>query len=421
LWNHARSLGLDVIICDHHEAGEALPAACAVLDPIKPGDQYPFKHLSGCGVGFKLIQGLAKKLGKEASLPAYLDFVTLATTADIVPLAGENRVLTKLGMASINKAPRPGIKALIESAGLTIGEITTGQIVFGLAPRINAVGRLGDAMRAVKLLTCTDPTEARELAHVLEEENRNRRRLDEDTFTQAQLLAEELFNIDTDSAIVLHQEHWHPGVIGIVASRMVEKYYRPSIMLATVDGVAKGSARSIAGFDIYKALKRCEDTLIQFGGHKYAAGLTVEVSRLDEFREAFNAAVRETMAEELKTPEIRVDCEIVFTDLTPRFIRILKEFAPFGPSNMRPTFLARNIEIQGSPRIVGKNHLRFKAKQNGTVFDAIGFGLGDLLSRASAGRKDLECVFSVEENDWNSPSGGRHGDPVPQLKVRDLR
>ena len=418
---YARSMGIDVIICDHHEAGSVLPAATAVLDPIKPGDAYPFKYLSGCGVGFKLIQALSKKLGREASLTSYLDFVTLATTADIVPLTGENRVLVKIGLEQINKNPRPGIKALIESAGLQPGNIGTGQIVFMLAPRINAVGRLGDATRAVKLLTSTDPAEARILAGVLEEENRNRRKIDEDTFAQAQELAESILDLEAEAALVLHQDHWHPGVIGIVASRMVEKYYKPSIMMATVDGVAKGSARSVSGFDIYQALKKCGDKLIQFGGHKYAAGLTLEISRFEEFREAFNAAVREAMTEEMKTPVIRIDMEVALNELTPRFIRILREFAPFGPANMKPTFLARNLEVQGPPRIVGKNHLRFRVRQDGLVFDAIGFDLGDLLPRVTPGRTDLTCVFSVDEHESNAPSGARRGDALPQLKIRDLR
>jgi single-stranded-DNA-specific exonuclease len=202
---------------------------------------------------------------------------------------------------------------------------------------------------------------------------------------------------------------------------MVEKYYKPSIMMATVDGVAKGSARSISGFDVYQALKRCEEKIIQFGGHKYAAGLTVELARLDEFREAFNQAVREMMTEELRTPEIKIEVEISLTDITPRFMRILQEFAPFGPGNMRPVFLARNLEVVGSPRIVGKNHLRFKVRQNGSIIDAIGFGLGHLLPRVPTGRRDLECVFTVEENDWNPLPGPRQGDPVPQLKIKDLR
>lgn len=416
---YARTLGIDVIICDHHEPGPVLPNAIAVLDPIKVGDPYPFKYLSGCGVGFKLIQGLAQKLGKEAIIPSYLDFVTLASTADIVPLTGENRILVRHGLEVLNKSPRPGIKALIDSANLKVGGISSGNIVFVLAPRINAVGRLGDAMRAVELMISTDPEEAAKLAQVLEEENVNRRKIDEDTFVEAQQLADALLDLEGDPALVLHQDDWHPGVIGIVASRMVERYYKPSIMLATVDGVAKGSARSVSGFDIYKALLKCKDQIIQFGGHKYAAGLTVELSRLDEFRTAFNDAVRELMSQDLKNPELYIDTEISLSDVTPRFARILDEFAPFGPGNMRPTFVARGLEVVGAPRVVGKNHLRFKVRQNGYILDAIGFGLGHLLPRLTPGRQDIECVFCVEQNDYN-PSGGPARDPIIQLKIKDV-
>jgi single-stranded-DNA-specific exonuclease len=230
-----------------------------------------------------------------------------------------------------------------------------------------------------------------------------------------------LFDVDAEPAIVLHQEHWHPGVVGIVASRMVERYYKPSIMMATIDGVAKGSARSVSGFDIYEAIKRCEDKVLQFGGHKYAAGVTVDIARLDEFRDAFNAAVKELMTEDLKTPEIRIDLELALLDITPRFVRILREFAPFGPHNTRPTFLTKGLEVIGTPRIVGRNHLRFRVRQNGVVFDAIGFGLGEFLPRVPSGRRDLACVYTVEENEWNSSTGPRQGDPVPQLKIKDLR
>jgi single-stranded-DNA-specific exonuclease len=418
--DYANQLGMDVIICDHHEPGSVLPRALAVLDPLKEGDPYPFKHLCGCGVGFKLIEGLARKVGKETEVFSNLDFVALASTADIVPLAGENRVLTKLGLEIINAQPRPGIKALIEGAGLQVGDIATGQIVFVLGPRINAAGRLGDATRAVRLLTCTDPVEAEQLAAVLEEENLNRRKIDEDTFANAQHLAESQFDLESDSAIVLHQENWHPGVVGIVASRMVEKYYKPSIMMATVDGVAKGSARSVSGFDIFEALRQCEDAIIQFGGHKYAAGLTVDIGRVDEFRSAFNKAVHSLMTDDLKTREIRIDVELSLRDLTPRFMRILKEFGPFGPSNLKPTFVARNLEVVGTPRIVGKNHLRFKVRQDGRLIDAIGFGLGNHLQQVLAKKNDLECVFTVDENSWVSSSGERVGNGQPQLKIRDL-
>jgi single-stranded-DNA-specific exonuclease len=418
---YARARNIDVIICDHHEPGPAIPRAAAVLDPLKPGDPYPFKNLCGCGVGFKLVQATARRLGREEEITSYLDFVTLASTADIVSLTGENRILVRHGLERINTAPRPGISALIDAAGLKPGSISSGNIVFVLAPRINAVGRLGDAMRAVQLLIAEDPETATGLAQVLEEENRTRRKIDEDTFADARRMAESLAELDLEAALVLHHEDWHPGVIGIVASRMVERYYKPSIMLATVDGVAKGSARSVSGFDIYKALQRCEDKLIQFGGHKYAAGLTLEIDRLEEFRGAFNAAVRDLMTDELRHPEIIIDSDLSLTDITPRFVRILNEFAPFGPGNLRPVFLARDLEVVGSARVVGKNHLRFRVRQNGKMIDAIGFGLGDLLPRVSAGRKDLACVFNVEENTWNVPPGTRPGDATPQLKIKDLR
>jgi single-stranded-DNA-specific exonuclease len=416
----ARSLGIDVIICDHHEPGERIPNAHAVLDPLKSTCPYPFKFLCGCGVGFKLIQAVARRRGDEEMAFKYIDFTTLATTADIVPLVGENRILTKLGLQKINADPRPGMRALIESSGTNLGKITTGQIVFVLAPRINAVGRMGDATRAVALLTCEDAYTAMQLAQVLEEENRNRRKVDEDTFLKAQELVETMLNIDADPAIVLHHESWHPGVVGIVASRLVEKYYRPTIMMTTVDGIAKGSARSIAGFDIHQALKRVEDKLIQFGGHKYAAGVTVALDRVDEFRDAFNLIVEELMPLEIRTPEIRIDTELSLGELTPRFIRILKEFAPFGPGNMRPVFLARNVEVTGTPRIVGKNHLRLRVRQQNNVLDAIGFGLGSFLPDVRTNGRSLDIVFSVDEHEGPVTASGA-GEPFPQLKIKDIR
>jgi single-stranded-DNA-specific exonuclease len=416
----AASLGIDVVICDHHEPGPVLPSAVAILNPLKPGCPYPFKQLCGCGVGFKLIQALSiqnaviSALGGDSDyhLATYLDLVALASTADIVALSGENRTLVKLGLELINTEPRPGIRALMETSGLKPGHITAGQIVFILAPRINAVGRLGDANRAVALLTCASYEEALTMAGVFEEENRNRRKIDEETFTQAQDLVEGFLDIEKEGAIVLHQDQWHPGVIGIVASRLVERYYRPTIMLTTVDGVAKGSARSVAGFDIYQALKRCENTLLQFGGHKHAAGLTVEVGRIEEFREAFSAVAKELLTDELLTPEIRIDATIDLSDLTPKFIRILNQFAPYGPQNMRPVFAIRNAEVVGSPRIVGSNHLRFKVRQQNRIFDAIGFNLGQLLDRLAGRKADL--AFSIDESDFA-------GELVPQLKIRDIK
>ncbi|MFH0989082.1 MAG: single-stranded-DNA-specific exonuclease RecJ [bacterium] len=417
---YATSLGIDVIICDHHEPGDKIPDAYAVLDTFMPGCRYPFKYLCGCAVAFKLIQGITKTLFDiendevKQSLYSYLDFVTLATTADIVNLTGENRLLVKLGLELLNTNPRPGIRALIESSGLKLGKISAGQIVFVLAPRINAVGRLGDALRAVQLLTCPSYEEALKLAQVFEEENRNRRKIDEGTFLEAQELVENYLNFEKESAIILHQETWHPGVIGIVASRLVEKYYRPAIMMTTIDGVAKGSARSVAGFDIYQALKKCEDKLLQFGGHKYAAGLSIEIDRLDEFKEAFNAIARELLTEELLTPEIRIDAEISLRELTPKFVRILCQFAPFGPNNMRPVFVARNVEVVGTPRIVGGKHLRLKVKNNGQIFDAIGFNLAGMLDLVTSGEGSLSIAFSLDESEY-------FGEVIPQLKLRDIK
>ena len=426
---YARSLGIEVVICDHHEPGERLPAACAVLDPVKPGCAYPFRYLSGCGVGFKLAQGIAKTLGRPELPNKYLDFVALATTADIVPLVGENRALVKLGLDLINTDPRPGIRALLETAGVQLGSVQTEQVAFVIAPRINAAGRLGDAARAVDLLVSTDPVAARRCAEELEQENRNRRRIDKETFLSAQALVEEFLDFEKDSAIVLHQEQWHPGVIGIVAARLVEKYYRPTIMMTTVKGVAKGSARSIAGFDIYQALRKVEDKMIEFGGHKYAAGLSVELARLDEFKEAFNQAVKELLPEELLTPELRVDAEVSLGELTPKFVRIIDRFGPFGSQNTRPAFAARSVELVGEPRIVGKNHLKLKLRQNGRVFDAIGFKLGGLLGEIDRSKRTLDIVFSIEAADngcYARPPLGVQGmqfqpEEHLQLRIKDLR
>jgi len=418
---YAHSLGIDVVICDHHEPGNEIPNASAVLDALKPSCSYPFKYLCGCGVAFKLIQGLAasepirNKLGEDAPkrLLDYLQYVTLATTADIVPLVNENRVMVKLGLELINSIPVPGIRALIETSGLSLGRISSGQIVFVLAPRINAVGRLGDANRAVEMLASDSYDHAVQIARVMENENSQRRKIDEETFLQAQEIVEKFLEADNDSAIVLHQEAWHPGVIGIVASRLVERYYRPTIMMTTVDGVVKGSARSISGFNIHEALKRCEDKLIQFGGHKYAAGLTVELDKVDEFRDAFKQVAAELLTEDLLIPEIKIDAEVQLSDLTPKFIRVLNQFAPFGPENMRPIFAARNVEILGQPRIVGKNHLRFKVRSNTHVVDAIGFNLGHLLSRVQSSSK-VDVAFSLDEGEFA-------GETVPQLKIRDVK
>ncbi len=415
--DYANQLGIDVIVCDHHQPKEVLPNALAVLDPLKPGCIYPFKYLSGAGVAFKLAQGVSERIGKRDLPLEYLDLVAIAGAADIVPLTDENRVLVKEGLEKINSNPRPGVEALIEISNMKPGNLTSGQIVFTIAPRINAVGRLGDAERAVQLMITESKPEAVELAKILESENIERRKIDEDTLGEALEIVQNSLDLSEDVAIILHQEEWHPGVIGIVASRLVEKYYRPTIMLTTVDGVAKGSARSISNLDIYEVLKKCEDLLIHFGGHKAAAGLAVEVDKLDAFRNKFNRVLKESITKEELIPEIHIDSEIKFGEISPKFLRILDQFSPFGPGNMRPVFLAKNVYCYNSPRIVGNNHLLLSLKQEGSdkIFDCIGFNLGEFLEQiTNENHNAFNIVFTIDKT-------LRNGVYIPQFRLKDIK
>ena len=414
--DYANSLGIDVIICDHHQPKETLPNAVAVLDPLKPSCQYPFKYLSGAGIAFKLAVGIADRIGKRILPLKYLDLVALAGAADIVPITDENRVLVREGLNLINDMPRPGVEALIESSGLSPGDLTTGQIVFTIAPRINAVGRLGDAHRAVDLLITNNKQEALQLAQVLESENYERRKIDVDTYDTALDLVENSLDLHNELAIILHNGEWHPGVIGIVASRLVEKYYRPTIMLTTVDGVAKGSARSISNFNIYEALQKCDDILLHFGGHQAAAGLAVEIEKLNEFKSRFNQIVKETLQEESLLPEIRIDSKLKLSEITSKFLKILSQFSPFGPGNMRPVFLSEDISVVGSPRIVGTNHLILAFKQEGCekVFDAIGFNMGEFCDSLMKESLKADIVYTIDKT-------SKDGRVFPQFKLKDIR
>lgn len=413
---YAKKYSIETIICDHHQPKETIPDAVSVLDPLKPGCQYPFKYLSGAGVAFKLIRAIADRFGHKELALKYLDLVALAGAADIVPLTDENRTLVRKGLDIINSNPRPGVLALIRSANMEPGELTAGQIVFTIAPRINAVGRLGDAQRAVELFVTDDHKEAKRLAAILEKENTERRKIDEVTFSHAVRQVEETIDLDKEIGIVLHNDNWHPGVIGIVASRLVEKYYRPTIMLATVDGLAKGSARSIAGFNIYEALENCQDLLVQFGGHQAAAGVAIEIDKLPEFRERFNGILKETLDGKDILPEIKIDTKISLSDISPKFVRILDQFAPFGPGNMRPVFMAEGVQFANYPRIVGTNHLLTTIKQNGSdkVFDAIGFNLGSFANLVDKSNDLLDIVFTIEKIQKN-------GQSYPQFRLKDIR
>ncbi len=411
----AKELGMDTVVCDHHQPSEHLPPAVAILDPKLPDSNYPFDELAGVGVAFKLLQGLYSKLDlPEAELDEYLDLVAIGSCADIVPLIDENRILVRHGLDKINCNPRYGVRALLESSGLSNKEITAGLIVFVLAPRINAVGRLGDARRAVQLFSSQTLQQARALARELEKENRARRDIDELTFKEAQEIVETKLNPLDDKAFVLYKEDWHPGVIGIVASRIVEKFYRPTIMITVMDGVGKGSARSIANFNIYQAIKDCSHLLTGFGGHKYAAGLTIEEAKIPEFVESFKKAAMEYIGPEDLIPSIKIDGEIELAEFTPRFIRLLKLLGPFGPMNMRPIFMSRNLKILGEPNIVGQNHLKLKLEQDGAVLDAIGFNMGEYIDRIEKNNGVIDCVYIVEENRWN-------GKTQIQLRLKDIR
>lgn len=413
--DYANSLGIQTIVCDHHQPKEKIPNAYALLDPIKPGCNYPFKHLSGAGVAFKLASAVGDRIGKKELALKYLDLVALAGAADIVPLVDENRVLVKEGIDLINTNPRPGIVALLKSARMEPGNLNAGQIVFTIAPRINAVGRLGDANRAVDLFTTDDPQRAIELAQVLEDENIERRKIDEMTFSHAMQLVDSGIDMDSDLGIVLHYADWHPGVIGIVASRLVEKFHRPAVMLTTIDGVAKGSARSIHGFNIYEALQSCEDLLLQFGGHEAAAGLAIEIEKLEEFKERFNLVLRKNMTDENKLHEVHIDTKIAFSDISAKFLRVLEQFAPYGPGNMRPVFMSENVSLVYPPRIVGVNHIVTSLRQNGNdkVFDAIGFNLGAFASQIDKGKNLIDIVYTIETIQ-------KDGKSYPQIRLKDI-
>lgn len=411
----ANAAGIDVIIVDHHEAGPELPKAYAILDPKCENENYPFKELAGVGVVYKLLQGLFARMKlNDKVLKNYTDFVALGSAADIVPLIDENRILVRAGLKEItNQKKNTGLQALITSAGLKDKAIGTGQIVFMVAPRINAVGRMGDASRAVHLLTTDNEQQAKNIAAILESENRTRKAIDEQTFTDALDVIEKNFEPEKVSAFVLSAEGWHSGVIGIVASRIVEKYYRPTVLIAVEDGVGKGSARSIPGFDLYEALKECQDLMIGFGGHKYAAGLTIKAENIAPFQKRLEQVAAGMMDEEMKKPKLHIEDEIRLKEIDTKFFRILKQFAPFGPQNMRPVFMSKNLEIVGTPAVVGKNHLKFKVRQDGVVMDAIGFNLGHLLYRLAPGDNKLHIAYVIDENEWQ-------GQVTIQLRIKDL-
>lgn len=411
---YAKAKGIDFVICDHHRPGDELPDAVAVLDPKRTDCTYPYDELCGCGVGFKLIQALAAKRGETIlDLMPYLDLVATAIAADIVPITGENRVLAKFGLDVINSRPRPGIKALIQN--LKRKTLTISDVVFVIAPRINAAGRIKHGNAAVQLLTEFNLDQAEEFAAEIEGLNADRKDLDKQITVEA--LRQITDNNDEERfTTVVYNESWHKGVIGIVASRLTETYYRPTLVFTKSGDKLAASARSVKDFDIYNALEACSDYLDQFGGHMYAAGLTLKEEQYVMFRNKFEEVVSATIAPELLIPEVSVDAEIDFAYITPKFFRILKQFEPFGPGNMTPVFLSRNLKDTGYGKPIGadETHLRLFIKQNaGDGFAAIGFGLASKIDIACNGAA-FDAVYSVDENEWD-------GETSLQLRLRDIR
>jgi single-stranded-DNA-specific exonuclease len=411
---YANTLHVDFIICDHHLPGAELPAAVAILDPKRTDCQYPYKELSGCGIGLKLAQAYADAHDLPfEEVSSYFDLAAISIACDIVHITGENRVLAHLGLQKINENPCIGVKMLMEVAGRK-GPYTISDVVFLLGPRINAAGRIDDAKDAVRLLIACHEEEAKEQGLLINERNQERKGHDQ------QITDEALSMIDNDTILigkkstVVFNEDWHKGVIGIVASRLTEKYYRPTVVLTRSNGHVAGSARSVLGYDLYEALCGCSDLLLQFGGHKYAAGLTMEPGQVPAFIERFEEVVSSTITDEQLIQQILIDAEILLTDIEPKFFRILNQFAPFGPENMAPVFLSKNVYVSGNAGLVGGNHLKMSVMQPGSAaFSCIGFNLGEYLPQLKPG-VPFDICYAIEENVWRDQR-------TIQLNIKGIR
>jgi single-stranded-DNA-specific exonuclease len=411
---YANEKNIDFIICDHHRPGDKIPDAVAVLDPKRTDCDYPYDELCGCGIGFKLIQALGMNRGQTTDdLVQYLDLVATAIAADIVPMTGENRVLAKFGLEIINSNPRPGIKALIHQVKKE--ELTITDVVFIIAPRINAAGRIKHGNYAVQLLSEFDFEQAIEFAREIELYNSERKDLDKQITIEA--LNQIIDNQEKDRfSTVVYHENWHKGVIGIVASRLIETYYRPTLVFTKSGEKLAASARSVLGFDVYNALEACSEHLEQFGGHMYAAGMTLMEENYERFKNAFEKQVKNSILEEQREPQISIDLELNFEDIDEKTIRILKQFEPFGPQNMTPVFVTKYAFDTGYGKPMGLNneHLKLFLKQNNSEgYAAIGFGLGEKYNLIT-NRKRIEIAFSLSENEWN-------GKTSLQFMLKDLR
>ncbi|HCX21915.1 MAG: single-stranded-DNA-specific exonuclease RecJ [Flammeovirgaceae bacterium] len=411
----ANSYDIDLIICDHHLPGDELPNALAILDPKQADCKYPYKELSGCGVGFKLLQGFCMQNSIDLEeLFHFMDLLAVSIASDIVPITGENRVMAFYGLKKLNHSPCPGLQALIDVSGLK-GELDISSIVFYIGPRINATGRLTHAHDSVRLLTAKDPSETEAFAEVLNAKNRERKDFDKSITEEALEMVEADEQLKTARSTVLFKNDWHKGVIGIVASRCIEKYYRPTIILTESSEKATGSARSIEGFDIHDAISQCSDLLEQFGGHTHAAGLTMPIDNVPAFQQKFEEIVASTIASDILTPKIDVDLEVDLDFVNYKNYSIIKQMSPFGPHNQKPIFISRNVQLKYPAKIVKEEHLKVCIYQDGQefVYDAIGFGLAEKAALLES-NKLFDIAYQIEENEYR-------GNKSLQLNIKDVK
>jgi single-stranded-DNA-specific exonuclease len=413
LISYAQTLGIDFVVCDHHLPGKELPPAVAILNPKQPGCAYPYKELCGCGVGLKLMMALSQRMElPDSSWLQYLDLVATAIAADIVPITGENRTLAFFGLAKVNTNPCPGIRALMQLAGVQ-KQMHISSLVFVIAPRVNAAGRMDDARKAVLLFIEKSYDKALAFAEMLHTDNIDRREADSTITEEALAMIQEDPLHQTRRTTVLFREHWHKGVVGIVASRLIESYYRPTVVLTKSGEYIAGSARSVAGFNLYEAIYACREHLLGYGGHFAAAGMTLLPENIQSFADAFEKEVSALITEEQLVPEMVIDAEISFSEINNSFYSILSQMEPFGPENMRPVFIARKVMDNGFSKIVKEQHLRFVLKQNNVTFTGIGFNMASKFPLLQT-RQPLDVVFTIDENDWN-------GEKHLQMKMIDVR
>ena len=414
LVDYANTLGIDFIICDHHLPGETLPNAHAILNPKRRDCTYPYKELSGAGIGFKLVQGYSKKEGfPEDKILEYIDLVAVSIASDMVDMQGENRVLAYFGLKKLNENPSAGLQSLIE-VGPKKKKYSIQDIIFGIGPKINAAGRISDATAAVRVLIAKEYTSARQLTRVLNERNTERKELDNDITKNAVDMVEGTVGMSERKSIVIRGEAWHKGVIGIVASRMVEQFYKPTIVFSQNDGMLTGSARSVKNFDIHEAITECSQWVEQFGGHKYAAGLSIKAENFDAFSKQFESVVVRDIQEASLLPEVEYDLDISLEMLTPKFLDLINQMSPFGPGNPLPIFHSKELRSNNSPRVLKDRHLKLQISQNSRhYFDGIGFGLSEHLPVVSNG-EIFDACYCIEENDFN-------GQVKLQLRLKDLK